>query len=63
VLSKYAGGPQIEDALGIMYLSYQQMQMTDLAEDTQRIITLNFPNSNYLTTNIKSSSGWLSGLF
>lgn len=63
VLSKYAGGPQIEDALGIMYMSYQQMQMTDLAADTQRILTLNFPNSNYLTANINSSGGWLSRLF
>lgn len=63
VLSQYGTGPQVEDALGIMYLSYQQMQMADLATDTQRILTLNYPKSSYLTTSIKSSGSWLSSLF
>ncbi|MCP4010192.1 MAG: outer membrane protein assembly factor BamD [Proteobacteria bacterium] len=63
VLNQYGSGPQVEDALGIMYLSYQQMQMPALAADTQRILTLNYPDSSYLTTNIKSSGSWLSGLF
>lgn len=63
VLSKYGDGPQIEDALGIMYLSYQQMQLSDLANDTRRILTLNYPNSSYLKTNIKPNGGWFNGLF
>ncbi len=63
MLNQYGSGPQVEDALGIMYLSYQQMQMPALAADTQRILTLNYPDSSYLTTNIKSSGSWLSGLF
>jgi len=62
VLNRYGNGPQVEDALGIMYLSYQQMQMPALAADTKRIITLNYPDSSYLTTNIKSSGSWLSSL-
>jgi len=63
VLSKYGDGPQVEDALGIMYLSYQQMQMLDLASDTRRILELNYPTSQYLAVNIKPSGGWLSSLF
>ncbi len=63
VLSQYGNGPQVEDALGLMYLSYQQMKMADLAADTQRILSLNYPQSNYLTTKIKPGRGWLSGLF
>jgi outer membrane protein assembly factor BamD len=63
VLSLYGDGPQIEDALGIMYLSYQQMHLSDLANDTRRILTLNYPNSSYLKANIKPDRGWFSGLF
>jgi outer membrane protein assembly factor BamD len=63
VLNHYGNGPQVEDALGIMYLSYQQMQMPDLAVDTRRVLTLNYPNSNYLTNSINPGKGWLSGLF
>jgi len=63
VLNQYGDGPQVEDALGIMYLSYQQMKMEDLATDTQRILALNYPDSSYLTTKIKPGRGWLSGLF
>jgi len=63
VLSQYGNGPQVEDALGLMYLSYQQMKMADLAADTQRILSLNYPQSSYLTTKIKPGRGWLSGLF
>jgi len=63
VLNQYGDGPQVEDALGIMYLSYQQMQIPDLAADTQRILTLNYPDSRYLATNIKPGGGWLRNLF
>ena len=55
--------PQIEDALGIMYLSYQQMHMADLAADTRRVLTLNYPNSVYLETSIDPNKSWFSGLF
>jgi outer membrane protein assembly factor BamD len=64
VLDLYTDGPQIEDALGIMFLSYQQMRMADLADDTQRILVLNYPESRYLTTSVNPDSGnWLGSLF
>jgi len=63
VLNKYGEGPQVEDALGIMFLSYQQMQMADLASDTRRIIELNYPASRFLSANIKPGGSWLSRLF
>ena len=63
VLNRYMDRPQIEDALGIMYLSYQQMHMADLAEDTRRILVMNYPRSAYLTTGIDPDEGWFSALF
>lgn len=51
ILSNYPNLPQAEDALGIMFHSYEQMQMSELASDTRRILTLNYPQSGYLKEN------------
>lgn len=63
ILAQYPDNPQIEDALGIMYLSYRQMHMEMLAEDTRRILVLNYPRSAYLKTSIKPKQGVFSSLF
>lgn len=63
VLNQYQDRPQIEDALGIMYLSYQKMQMQDLAEDTRRILSLNYPDSVYLKKNYTPDGNWFTNLF
>lgn len=62
VVSQYSEFPQVEDALGIMYYSYQQMQINDLAQDARRVLELNYPNSGYLKTS-KPKKGWLGNLF
>jgi len=62
ILSQYSELPQAEDALGIMYFSYQQMNIPDLADDARRILALNYPNSNYLKAK-KPKNGWLGSLF
>lgn len=48
VLENYTDLPEVEDALGIMYLSYEQMDMLDLAADTIRVLALNYPDSRFL---------------
>ncbi len=63
VLNQYQDRPQVEDALGIMYLSYQRMQMTDLAEDTRRILSINYPQSVYLKKNYQPDGNWFTNLF
>ncbi len=65
VLALYTNLPEAEDALGILFLSYQNMQLTDLAEDTQRVLSLNYPQSAYLKTNAnaKLKLGLLGRLF
>lgn len=62
ILNQYGEFPQVEDALGIMYFSYQRMQIADLAEDARRVLVLNYPNSNYLKAK-KAKKGWLGSLF
>lgn len=63
VLDQYQDRPQVEDALGIMYLSYQRMNMADLANDTRRILSLNYPQSQYLNKNFEPDGNWFTNLF
>ena len=48
VIEAYPDTPAVEDALGLLYASYLKMGLSDLAEDSRRVLELNFPNSNYL---------------
>ena len=48
VLNKYRRSPVVEDALGLQLMSYQKMGLSELENDTLRIIQKNFPNSKYL---------------
>jgi outer membrane protein assembly factor BamD len=47
-LENFPRTPSTEDALGIQTLAYIKMGMTKLADDSQRILKLNFPSSRYL---------------
>jgi len=47
VLKTYPEAPALEEALAIMVVSYDKLKLTDLRDDAQRVLTLNFPNSKY----------------
>lgn len=47
VLKSYPDAPVLEEALAIMVVSYDKLKLTDLRDDAQRVLTLNFPNSKY----------------
>jgi outer membrane protein assembly factor BamD len=47
VLKNYPDAPALEEALSIMVVSYDKMQLTGLRDDTLRVMNLNFPNSKY----------------
>ncbi|MEM7193815.1 MAG: outer membrane protein assembly factor BamD [Pseudomonadota bacterium] len=49
VVEQYPESPQIEDALGMLMHSYNEMGLEDLAVDSRRVLELNFPESAYLT--------------
>ena len=47
VLRNYPEAPALEEALAIMVVSYDKMELTGLRDDTLRVMALNFPNSKY----------------
>ena len=47
VLKTYPEAPALEEALAILVVSYDKLKLTDLRDDAQRVLQLNFPNSKY----------------
>jgi outer membrane protein assembly factor BamD len=47
VITDFQGVPIVEKALYIMYMSYDKLHMTELRDDTKRILDKNFPHSKY----------------
>jgi outer membrane protein assembly factor BamD len=48
VVRDFQTSPAAEDALILMAKSYQALEMPDLQADTERVLALNFPESQYL---------------
>lgn len=55
-VSDYQGVPAIEEALFIVMQSYDALGMTQLRDDAKRVLTQNFPQTEYLTRGFKSTS-------
>jgi len=50
VLDNYPNSPHAEEALAILSYSYRQLNLTELADDTRRVLAYNFPQSRFLQT-------------
>ncbi len=50
VLDNYPNSELTEAALAILVYSYNQLELYDLAADSRRVLSLNFPGSKYLLT-------------
>lgn len=48
VIEEFQQAPAVEDALGLMGIAYREMGMSQLQQDTRRILETNFPSSAYL---------------
>lgn len=48
VVEEYPDTPSVEEALGLMVSSYNIMGLPALADDSRRVLELNFPDSIYL---------------
>ncbi|MCX9157008.1 outer membrane protein assembly factor BamD [Niveibacterium sp. 24ML] len=46
-IKNFPNSPSVEEALAIMIYSYDQLNMKDLADDTRRVLVLNYPQSPY----------------
>ena len=52
----YSGVPAHEEALFLMVTSYDALGMSDLRDDTRRILAKNYPQTPYLTQGFKSKN-------
>lgn len=57
-LKKYPDAPAIEEALLVMVRAYDQLGLTDLRDDANRVFQKNFPNSVYLKGGPKKDAPW-----
>jgi outer membrane protein assembly factor BamD len=48
VIEEYQQTFAVEDALGLMAVAYQRMGMNELAQDSLRVLKINFPQSEYI---------------
>lgn len=53
VLTDFHGVPAAEKALYIMMLAYDKLDLTDLRDDTQRVLDENYPDSKYYAQGLK----------
>jgi outer membrane protein assembly factor BamD len=60
VIRDYDRAPAVEEALYLLYKSYQKLGMVDLSNDTARVFKLNFPDSQMLETGqrVKKERRW-----
>jgi outer membrane protein assembly factor BamD len=54
-ITEFRGVPALEEALFILYKSYDALSMTQLRDDTRRVMEKNYPQSEYLSKGVKSS--------
>ncbi|MCB2016580.1 MAG: outer membrane protein assembly factor BamD [Hydrogenophaga sp.] len=57
-LTDYPTAPALEEALAILIKSYDALGMTQLRDDTKRVLQSNFPNSAYLGNGSGQSGAW-----
>ena len=55
-ITDYRDVPAVEDALFILYKSYDALAMVQLRDDTKRVLETSFPNSTLIRTDGKSES-------
>lgn len=54
-LADYVNAPALEEALFIMLRSYEALGLTQLRDDTHRVLVTNYPKSEYLSRGFKSA--------
>jgi outer membrane protein assembly factor BamD len=54
VIRDYDRAPAVEEALYLLYKSYDKLGMIDLSNDTARVFRLNFPDSPMLETGVRT---------
>ncbi len=55
IIENYPESSSIETALALLVFSYQHMGFEDLAQDSRRVLELNYPDSEYLTMELSDA--------
>jgi len=58
IVEKYQRTPAAGDALAIMTVSYKSLGQDKLADDTERVLKLNYPDHPYFTGHFPESPHW-----
>jgi outer membrane protein assembly factor BamD len=58
VVNDYTDAPAIEEALFIMTRCYDALGLTQLRDDTMRVLAKNYPDSSFTQVNGRSGSAW-----
>lgn len=59
VVKNYPQTPAVEEALAIMVVSYDKLEIKDLRDDAMRVLKMNFPNSKYAQgVDLTAKSWW-----
>ena len=51
IIEHYANTPSVEEALALLMFSYRAMELPELAAASERVLEINFPQSDYLAGN------------
>ena len=54
ILEEHSTTAAVEEALALQLFSYRHMELYDLASDSRRVLSLNFPESGYLADNMEN---------
>lgn len=57
-VKQYQGAPAVEEALYIMVKSYDALGLTELRDDTDRVLKANFPDSVYFHGGVVKTKPW-----
>ncbi len=57
-IKTYPRAPAIEEAMFILVHAYDQLGLTDLRDDADRVLRQNFPNSRFFETGLERKSAW-----
>lgn len=57
-IKEYPDAPAIEEALFVLYKSYDKMGLITLRDDTKRIFSQNYPDSKFTEVNKEGKSWW-----
>jgi outer membrane protein assembly factor BamD len=58
ILERYQRTPAAGDALAVMVLSYKALNQQKLADDTERVLKLNYPDHPYFAGNFPPHEHW-----